>query len=107
MRTDSVNLSPEAIAMISTEIEDQYGKDYLQVRSYNNKSKGAQEAHEAIRPTQMSNKSPNLERDEARLYELIFKRTLASQMSDAQLERTKVGIAASTHDYVFTAHGGK
>ena len=105
MRTDSVNLSPEAIAMISSEIEDQYGSDYLQVRSYNTKSKGAQEAHEAIRPTQMSNKSPNLGRDEARLYELIYKRTLASQMSDAQLERTKVGIAASTHDYLFAAQG--
>jgi len=105
MRTDSVNLSSEAIAMISAEIEAQYGSDYLQVRSYNTKSKGAQEAHEAIRPTQMGNKSPNLERDEARLYELIYKRTLASQMSDAQLERTKVGIAASTHDYLFAAQG--
>jgi len=105
MRTDSVNLSSEAIAMISAEIEDQYGSDYLQVRSYNTKSKGAQEAHEAIRPTQMGNKSPNLERDEARLYELIYKRTLASQMSDAQLERTKVGIASSTNDYLFAAQG--
>ena len=105
MRTDSVNLSSEAIAMISAEIEDQYSSDYLQVRSYHTKSKGAQEAHEAIRPTQMGNKSPNLERDEARLYELIYKRTLASQMSDAQLERTKVGISASTHDYLFAAQG--
>ena len=105
MRTDSVNLSSEAIAMISAEIEDQYGSDYLQARSYNTKSKGAQEAHEAIRPTQMGNKSPNLERDEARLYELIYKRTLASQMSDAQLERTKVGIASSTNDYLFAAQG--
>ena len=67
MRTDSVNLSPEAIAMISSEIEDQYDVLIIfKIRSYSTKSKGAQEAHEAIRPTQMSNKSPNLGRDEAR-----------------------------------------
>lgn len=92
MRTDSVNLSPEAVAMITQEIEKQYGPDFVQVRSFTSKAKGAQEAHEAIRPTQMSNPSPNLSSDEARLYELIYKRAMASLMSEAKLERTKASI---------------
>ena len=92
MRTDSVNLSPEAVAMITQEIEKQYGPDFVQVRSFTSKAKGAQEAHEAIRPTQMSNPSPKLSSDEARLYELIYKRAMASLMSEAKLERTKASI---------------
>ena len=92
MRTDSVNLSPEAVAMITQEIEKQYGPDFVQVRSFTSKAKGAQEAHEAIRPTQMANPSPNLSSDEARLYELIYKRAMASLMSEAKLERTKASI---------------
>lgn len=105
MRTDSVNLSSEAIAMTTAAIETQYGPEFVQVRKFTTKAKGAQEAHEAIRPTQMNQKQPSLERDEARLYELIYKRTMASQMSDAQLERTKVSIAASSHKTLFIAQG--
>ena len=92
MRTDSVNLSPEAVAMITQEIEKQYGPDFVQVRRFTSKAKGAQEAHEAIRPTQMANQSPKLSSDEARLYELIYKRAMASLMSEAKLERTKASI---------------
>ena len=105
MRTDSVNLSKEALEAAALEIEDSFGKNYVQTRSFANKNKGAQEAHEAIRPTDMSKHSVSIEHDQARLYELIWKRTLASQMSDAQLERTNVKVEASTHDTQFTANG--
>nr|WP_297783112.1 type I DNA topoisomerase [uncultured Allomuricauda sp.] len=105
MRTDSVNLSNEAIAAAKDAILDNYGEKYSQTRNFTGKSKGAQEAHEAIRPTDMKLQSPQLERDQAKLYELIWKRTLASQMSDAQLERTNVKIKASTHSEEFTANG--
>ncbi|MBO0330460.1 type I DNA topoisomerase [[Muricauda] lutisoli] len=105
MRTDSVNLSNEAIAAAKDAILDNYGKEYSQTRNFTGKSKGAQEAHEAIRPTDMKLQSPQLERDQAKLYELIWKRTLASQMSDAQLERTNVKIKASTHNEEFSANG--
>lgn len=105
MRTDSVNLSEEALAAAKTEIENYYGVEYAQTRNYATKNKGAQEAHEAIRPTDMSRHSVDLERDQSRLYDLIWKRTLASQMSDAQLEKTNVKIAASTHQEQFTANG--
>ncbi|MHA7830645.1 MAG: type I DNA topoisomerase [Flagellimonas sp.] len=105
MRTDSVNLSNEALAAAKDAILDNYGKEYSQTRNFTGKSKGAQEAHEAIRPTDMKLQSPQLERDQAKLYELIWKRTLASQMSDAQLERTNVKIKASTHSEEFSANG--
>ncbi|WP_127138249.1 type I DNA topoisomerase [Flagellimonas oceanensis] len=105
MRTDSVNLSNEAIAAAKDAILDNYGEKYSQTRNFTGKSKGAQEAHEAIRPTDMKLQSPQLERDQAKLYELIWKRTLASQMSDAQLERTNVKIKASTHNEEFSANG--
>ena len=105
MRTDSVNLSGEALEAAKTEIENYYGKEYSKTRSFSNKNKGAQEAHEAIRPTDMSLHSADLERDQSRLYDLIWKRTLASQMSDAQLENTNVKIEASTHDKQFSASG--
>ncbi len=105
MRTDSVNLSGEALNAAKEAIVSIYGEKYSKVRNYNGKSKGAQEAHEAIRPTNMQMQNPSLERDQARLYELIWKRTLASQMSDAELERTNVKIAASTHKEEFTANG--
>ncbi|MGY8913798.1 MAG: DNA topoisomerase, partial [Flavobacteriales bacterium] len=78
---------------------------YSTVRNFTGKSKGAQEAHEAIRPTDMKIQSPSLERDQSKLYDLIWKRTLASQMSDAQLERTNVKISASTHNDEFSANG--
>ena len=105
MRTDSVNLSGEAIAAAKDAIVDNYGESYSKIRKFSSKSKGAQEAHEAIRPTDMSLQSPNLERDQSRLYELIWKRTLASQMSDARLERTQVGIANDRNDAQFSAKG--
>ncbi|GLB51573.1 DNA topoisomerase 1 [Neptunitalea chrysea] len=105
MRTDSVNLSGEAINAAQKEIEGYYGKEFSQPRKFTGKAKGAQEAHEAIRPTDMSIHSVDIERDQARLYDLIWKRTLASQMSDAQLERTQVKIEANTHDEKFSANG--
>jgi DNA topoisomerase-1 len=105
MRTDSVNLSGEAIAAAKDAIVDNYGESYSKSRKFSSKSKGAQEAHEAIRPTDMGLQSPNLERDQSRLYELIWKRTLASQMSDARLERTQVGIANDRNDAQFSAKG--
>jgi DNA topoisomerase I len=105
MRTDSVNLSKEAMDAAQAEIIKSYGKEFSNPRSFTNKSKGAQEAHEAIRPTDMSLHSVNIDRDQARLYDLIWKRTLASQMSDAQLERTNVKIAANNHNELFSASG--
>ncbi|MEM9647613.1 MAG: type I DNA topoisomerase [Bacteroidota bacterium] len=105
MRTDSVNLSNEALNAAKDAIVENYGESYSETRNYTGKSKGAQEAHEAIRPTDMKLQSPSLERDQAKLYELIWKRTLASQMSDAQLERTNVKIKANTHGEEFTANG--
>lgn len=105
MRTDSVNLSKEALTAAKDAIVDNYGEKYSSVRNYTGKSKGAQEAHEAIRPTDMKLQNVSLERDQSRLYELIWKRTLASQMSDAQLERTNVKIKVNNHDSLFTANG--
>lgn len=105
MRTDSVNLSNEAMGAAQAEIESYYGKEYSKPRNYNTKAKGAQEAHEAIRPTDMSRHTINLDRDQARLYDLIWKRTIASQMSDAQLERTNVKIEANSHNEQFVATG--
>ena len=105
MRTDSVNLSAEAIQGAQKAIEQQFGPSYFHKRTFNTKSKGAQEAHEAIRPTDMGQSQVSAERDQQRLYELIWKRTLASQMADAQLERTTAKIIASTHQEVFTAQG--
>jgi len=105
MRTDSVNLSSEAVNAAKDAIIDNYGEKYSTVRKFKGKSKGAQEAHEAIRPTEMTKQSPSLERDQSKLYDLIWKRTIASQMSDAQLERTNVKIKTNTHDEEFTANG--
>ena len=105
MRTDSVNLSQEARNAAAKEIVSAFGENYSKTRNFKGKSKGAQEAHEAIRPTNFSTHSVNLERDQARLYELIWKRAIASQMSEAQLERTNVKIVTSNHDKPFTANG--
>ena len=105
MRTDSVNLSKEAMDAAQAEIIKSYGKEFSNPRTFANKNKGAQEAHEAIRPTDMSRHSVDIDRDQARLYDLIWKRTLASQMSDAKLERTNVKIAANNHNELFTASG--
>ncbi|MFL0354323.1 type I DNA topoisomerase [Xanthomarina sp. GH4-25] len=105
MRTDSVNLSDEARKGAQAEIESAYGSKFSKPRNYKGKTKGAQEAHEAIRPTDFSLHSVDIDRDQARLYDLIWKRAIASQMSDAELERTNVKISASTHNETFTANG--
>lgn len=105
MRTDSVNLSKEAIDAAQAVIVKSYGKEYSKPRNFATKSKGAQEAHEAIRPTDMSRQTVNIDRDQSRLYDLIWKRTLASQMNDADLERTTVKIAADKHNEIFVASG--
>ncbi|MGJ5640495.1 type I DNA topoisomerase [Formosa sp. S-31] len=105
MRTDSVNLSDEARKGAQAEIENAYGKNYSKPRNYTGKTKGAQEAHEAIRPTDFALHTVDIDRDQARLYELIWKRAIASQMSEAELERTNVKISASTHKELFTANG--
>jgi DNA topoisomerase-1 len=105
MRTDSVNLSDEARNGAKAEIESAYGSKYSKTRNFTGKSKGAQEAHEAIRPTDFSRHSVDIDRDQARLYDLIWKRAIASQMSEAELERTNVKINASTHKEQFTANG--
>ena len=108
MRTDSVNLSNDAQQDAAKEITKSFGEAYSHPRKYKGKSKGAQEAHEAIRPTQMSRHSIEGDYDQTRLYDLIWKRTLASQMSDAQLERTNVKIAVTSSQGVkeqFTANG--
>jgi DNA topoisomerase-1 len=105
MRTDSVNLSNDAMHAAEAEIIKSYGKEFSKPRNFVTKSKGAQEAHEAIRPTDMSRHTVNIDRDQARLYDLIWKRTLASQMSDAKLERTNVKIESNNHKDIFTATG--
>ncbi len=93
MRTDSVNLSTLALNMAKDEIIKLYGEKYVKTRQYSTKSKGAQEAHEAIRPAYMNKQEVSGDASQKKLYELIWKRTIASQMSDAELERTNVSIA--------------
>jgi DNA topoisomerase-1 len=105
MRTDSVNLSNEARKSASKEINSAFGENYSSPRNFKGKSKGAQEAHEAIRPTNFTVHSVDVDRDQARLYELIWKRAIASQMSDAKLERTNIKISCNQHDDLFSANG--
>lgn len=105
MRTDSVNLSNLAISMAKEEIEKLYGADYVKTRKYATKTKGAQEAHEAIRPTYMNNHSVNGDASQKRLYDLIWKRTIASQMADAQLEKTNITIDIDNRTEKFVARG--
>lgn len=105
MRTDSVNLSDFALQAAGDTIRSQYGEEYHKQRSYTSKSKGAQEAHEAIRPTDLAVNSVDGERNEQRLYDLIYKRTLASQMADAKLEKTTVSVGISTREEQLTARG--
>ena len=104
MRTDSVNLGETAMDGITAAINNNYGHQYLQVRKYKNKNESAQEAHEAIRPTYMENSTVN-DPELSRLYELIWKRTIASQMSDAELEKTTAKINISTNNEELTATG--
>lgn len=105
MRTDSVNLSSLAINTAKAEIEVSYGKEYVKTRQFSTKSKGAQEAHEAIRPTYMSEHTVSGTAQEKKLYELIWKRTIASQMADAELEKTIVTVGISNNNLKFTAEG--
>lgn len=104
MRTDSVNLSDTALESINNEVVSQYGEKYYQQRKYKSKNDSAQEAHEAIRPTDMSvTETGNA--DAQRLYDIIWKRTMASQMADAELERTTAKISISTREDELTAKG--
>jgi len=96
MRTDSLNLSTLALNAAKQEIGNEFGSKYVKIRQYQTKTKGAQEAHEAIRPTYLSNRTVKATAQEQKLYELIWKRTVASQMADAELERTTVTIGIST-----------
>ncbi|HJH60525.1 MAG TPA: type I DNA topoisomerase [Bacteroidetes bacterium] len=105
MRTDSVNLSQLALNQAKKEIETLYGPQYVKTRQFTTKSKGAQEAHEAIRPTYLDQQSIKGTADERKLYDLIWKRTIASQMADAQIEKTTVNIEVSTSDKDFIASG--
>ena len=105
MRTDSVNLSGLAINAAKEEICELYGEEYSKVRQYHTSSKGAQEAHEAIRPTYMDQTSIEGTMQEKRLYDLIWKRTVASQMADADIEKTTINIIISTTDEQFVAQG--
>lgn len=105
MRTDSVNLSSLAIKMAKEEIIKTFGEDYVRTRKYANRTKRAQEAHEAIRPSYMNKRSIQGSAQEKRLYELIWKRTLASQMADAKLEKTNIDISISTNKKKFSAKG--
>ncbi len=105
MRTDSVNLSNMALAMAKNEIEIAFGENYVKIRNYKTKSKGAQEAHEAIRPTYMNKSSISGTNDQKKLYDLIWKRTIASQMSDAELEKTNINIGSKSFQELFIASG--
>ncbi len=105
MRTDSVNLSGLAINTAKQKIEELHGEDYVKIRNYKTNTKGAQEAHEAIRPTYLVNETIEGSSQEQRLYELIWKRTIASQMADAILEKTIVSIAVSNDKEKFIANG--
>lgn len=105
MRTDSLNLSNLALATISAEIKSQLGENYLKVRHYHTSSKGAQEAHEAIRPTYVNQHTIDGTAQEKRLYSLIWKRTVASQMADAEIEKTTVDITPASRPEHFSATG--
>lgn len=105
MRTDSVNLSSLAINTAKSKIIDMFGEDYSKTRQFKTSSKGAQEAHEAIRPTYMEHETISGTKQEQRLYDLIWKRSVASQMSDALLEKTNVTISVSTSSEKFIASG--
>ncbi|MBP8791763.1 MAG: type I DNA topoisomerase [Lutibacter sp.] len=105
MRTDSVNLSEDAKTEAREEIISSYGKEFSHPRNYTTKSKGAQEAHEAIRPTSMDQHTVSVEYDQDRLYDLIWKRTIASQMTSAKVERTNVRVENNKNKNIFTANG--
>jgi len=105
MRTDSVNLSSLAIGTAKKQITETYGAEYHKARNYHTTTKGAQEAHEAIRPTYINHEKAGSSEDERKLYDLIRKRTLASQMADAELEQTRMEISMAGSAYQFVASG--
>ncbi len=105
MRTDSVTISNDAKTSIVQKIESKYGEDYVNTRNYKNKNKSAQEAHEAVRPTDINVEGITSDYDQQRLYQLIWKRTISSQMSDAQIERTVVNINSQSYSQFFVAKG--
>lgn len=105
MRTDSVNLSDDALQAVKETITREYGKNYVEIRKYTNKNTSAQEAHEAIRPTHFENQSINADDSMRRLYDLIWKRTVASQMANAELERTIIDIDNHKNQFIFQAKG--
>ena len=105
MRTDSMNLSETAINAAKDEIIRKYGEEYWKLTKYTTKSAGAQEAHEAIRPTDFSKSDFSGESDEKKLYDLIWKRAIASQMAHAKLERTTITIGGLTTGNHFVAKG--
>ena len=105
MRTDSVNLSDTALNASKNEITNAYGSEYSKTRKYSTKSSGAQEAHEAIRPTNFAAHSISGERDAERLYDLIWKRAISSQMTEAQLERTTINLQGTSMSELFVAKG--
>ncbi len=105
MRTDSVNLSDDALTAVKAEIESAYGNKYVEIRKYTNKNTSAQEAHEAIRPTHFENHTINVDDSMRKLYELIWKRTVASQMANAELERTIIDIENQNNAFIFQAKG--
>lgn len=105
MRTDSLNLSNFALTAAKKEIQDEFGANYVNIRQYHTKTKGAQEAHEAIRPTHMGSRSVKGTNQEQKLYKLIWERTIASQMADALLERTTITIGISNASEKFSVQG--
>ena len=105
MRTDSVNLSDQAHKEIKSTVENNFGTQYYLKRNYKSKSKNAQEAHEAVRPTDFSKQNPILDADQSNLYKLIWKRTVASQMSDAKIDKTVINVESSNHTNVFQSEG--
>lgn len=105
MRTDSVNLSQTAIKACQETVKSLYGAEYSEIRKYKNKSSSAQEAHECIRPTDMSKQSAGADAAQKKLYELIWKRTIASQMADAQVSKTQIDVAMDNTKHLFIAKG--
>ena len=105
MRTDSVRLSETALNSIKNAIETKFGSNYHQSRNFSDKSKNAQQAHEAVRPTNFLNNIQNLDADQSKLYDLIWRRTVASQMSDAKVDKTTVKIKSNNHEGLFQSDG--
>lgn len=105
MRTDSVNLSETALKACKETILSLYGEKYSEVKKYKNKSSSAQEAHECIRPTDMNKQTAGADAGQKRLYDLIWKRTIASQMADAKISKTQINVSMNETKHIFVAKG--